>query len=656
MMLVEWTDQLSVHVTELDADHQRLIGILNNLWEASEERRGHEVIDATLGDLIDYAKTHFAREEEMFTRWNYPGRAAHTQRHTQLVATATELRAKFRADASESVADEVFEFLRDWLVKHILGEDARYANFFRNLGVDSITAKVEKARYHGPSVAIALALLAALGVAAALAQALTTGWLSSLAFAALLGVVTIGPFMVWLGLGRPLAALVDQMKALSISDNSVPAPRMNAVLKESGEALFFLKALRCSLEEMEHKSAESARILRTTEKEMRLTFLGMSEQLESEINAATGDVTQRTQSLCVVADGMRAQATTVGEQNRAVAVAADSATDNVTYVAEAAEQMVATIERLRTDAEHSRQIAVSATDEARRSSEIMQTLAEASRRIDAVVAMINAIAAQTNMLALNATIEAARAGETGKGFAVVAGEVKNLANQTTQATNEIGGQIAGIQQAVEQAVHAISSVGDIIDQVSGISTTMAETTAQQQGAVTAIAAQAREAATSTRTVSATIASISQSATEAEQMSALVRDTVAAVSEQMAGMRDHLVSTLRGSVVGNRREHARVEVELGILVTAEGSRISGRVKDLSAGGALMEVTDGNLTRGQKLKFDVEDVQGIETEVVRISSKGLHLRLNANATQRARLNAIINGNHANQADDSDDLDLW
>lgn len=61
MALIEWSDQLSVHVVEFDSDHQRLIGILNSLWEASEERRGHEVIEAILADLIDYTRTHFAR-------------------------------------------------------------------------------------------------------------------------------------------------------------------------------------------------------------------------------------------------------------------------------------------------------------------------------------------------------------------------------------------------------------------------------------------------------------------------------------------------------------------------------------------------------------------------------------------------------------------
>ncbi|MBC7951825.1 MAG: bacteriohemerythrin [Rhodospirillaceae bacterium] len=656
MALIDWSDRLSVHVVEFDQDHQRLISILNNLWEASEERRGHEVIVTLLGELIDYTRTHFAREEEMFVRWDYPGAAKHVDAHRKLVAMAGELQAKFAQEGSEIVADEVFDFLRDWLIRHILGDDAIYANFFRNLGIDSIASTHKVVRPAGPGVGTCLSMLGGAAAVAATVQFVTTGWVSTVAFAVLLTLIGGGTVALWAMVARPLTQIVAQLRAMSINDTAVVPPVTPSALREPGEALFFLQALRGALEDLARKTAESERILRTTEKEMRLTFLGMSEQLESEINAAVTDVTQRSMALCTVADSMRYQAAHVGEQNREVAAAASAATQNVTYVAENAEQMVDTIQRMRTDSEQSRCIALAATEEARRSGETMETLTEASRRIQAVVGMINSIAGQTNMLALNATIEAARAGDAGKGFAVVAGEVKSLANQTTRATEEIAGQIAGIQSAVEQAVASISSVDDIIAQVSDISTAMAATTAEQQDAVSAMSGQARDAANSTRHVSTTIEGISQSATEAEQMSALVHDTVTSVADQLTGMRDHLIGTLRGSMVGNRREHARVDVDMGALMTAQGVRLTARIKDLSVGGALLQVDGGQLARGQKMKFDVEDVTDIDAEVVRLSSKGVHIRLTATTPQRARLNAIIAGARAEQVAQSDDIDLW
>src|SRR3546814_11080388 len=100
-----------------------------------------------------------------------------------------------------------------------------------------------------------------------------------------------------------------------------------------------------------------------------------------------------------------------------------------------------------------------AVTEAERTNVQVQGLAAAAQKIGEVVQLITDIASQTNLLALNATIEAARAGEAGKGFAVVASEVKNLANETAKATDEVTGQITGIQAATREAVTAIQSIG-----------------------------------------------------------------------------------------------------------------------------------------------------------------------------------------------------
>ncbi|GAA3143772.1 hypothetical protein GCM10010466_38490 [Planomonospora alba] len=111
-----------------------------------------------------------------------------------------------------------------------------------------------------------------------------------------------------------------------------------------------------------------------------------------------------------------------------------------------------------------------------------------------MVKMITAIAEQTNLLVLNATIEAARAGESGKGFAVVAGEVKDLAQQTGRATDDIGGRVQAIQAGTAVAVGAISAVGSVIERVNEYQASIAETVEEQSATTTEISRNIAEAA------------------------------------------------------------------------------------------------------------------------------------------------------------------
>jgi methyl-accepting chemotaxis protein len=144
---------------------------------------------------------------------------------------------------------------------------------------------------------------------------------------------------------------------------------------------------------------------------------------------------------------------------------------------------------------------------------MVQGLVSASQKIGDVVALITDIANQTNLLALNATIEAARAGEAGKGFAVVAAEVKNLANQTARATEEIGGQISGIQAATNEAVQTIEAIGKTILNIHEISASVAAAVNQQGAATQEIARNVEQAAVVTSDVTSNIALVNTAAND-----------------------------------------------------------------------------------------------------------------------------------------------
>jgi methyl-accepting chemotaxis protein len=154
---------------------------------------------------------------------------------------------------------------------------------------------------------------------------------------------------------------------------------------------------------------------------------------------------------------------------------------------------------------------------------------------------VNDIADQTNLLALNAAIEAARAGEAGKGFAVVASEVKNLANQTGKATEEIGAQIADIQSATARAVESIEGIQKTIHNINGITSGIASAVEEQSAATREIARTSADLARR-QEVSATSAS-DLGANRTGDESAQVLESARAVNAQTATLRDHTSSSL-----------------------------------------------------------------------------------------------------------------
>jgi methyl-accepting chemotaxis sensory transducer len=174
--------------------------------------------------------------------------------------------------------------------------------------------------------------------------------------------------------------------------------------------------------------------------------------------------------------------------------------------------MGASIREISSNANDAARVAAEATAVAASTQEVVEELGRSSREIDEVIRTITGIAEQTNLLALNATIEAARAGDAGKGFAVVAGEVKDLAAETSRATEDITNRISKIQEDTNQAVGAIHRISEIISSINDYQTTIAAAVEEQTATTNEMSHSIAEAATGSGQIASDIQSYAEHAT------------------------------------------------------------------------------------------------------------------------------------------------
>ena len=203
--------------------------------------------------------------------------------------------------------------------------------------------------------------------------------------------------------------------------------------------------------------------------------------------AAIADVMNGIETVSARMDGTATSLASIAEgadqQAQDAVEAAHATSGNVQMIATASEQLAMSVQDVNRQLEQAHRVIDGASQTAQNANVMVAGLQESTRRIDGSVGLIRAVAAQTNLLALNATIEAARAGEAGRGFAVVAAEVKALAQQTANATEDIVQQVTEIQSATGQTLAAIRSIGLVMDEIRDL-TQAVHVCAEQQGNAT----------------------------------------------------------------------------------------------------------------------------------------------------------------------------
>ncbi|GAA3930419.1 hypothetical protein GCM10022629_44220 [Amorphoplanes auranticolor] len=214
---------------------------------------------------------------------------------------------------------------------------------------------------------------------------------------------------------------------------------------------------------------------------------------------------------------------------------AEEISRNVQTVAAGSEEMGLSIREISRNTSEAAQIAAVAVAEAAQATETIRQLGESSAEIGNVIKLITSIAEQTNLLALNATIEAARAGDAGKGFAVVASEVKDLAQETARATEDIGSRVNAIQQDTGGAVEVIGRISEVIAKINDFQTTIASAVEEQTATTGEMSRSIGEVASGSSRIAANISDVSTASANAVQGVTQTRqasEEVARTAEQL----------------------------------------------------------------------------------------------------------------------------
>ncbi|MEM7565914.1 MAG: methyl-accepting chemotaxis protein [Pseudomonadota bacterium] len=301
----------------------------------------------------------------------------------------------------------------------------------------------------------------------------------------LLGLLPIGYVLSRRITGR-LTRLTAVMQRVANGETDLSVPHTRAS-DEIGRMARTVEVFKHNAAEVKRLEADRKARSNATREERRQALQEMADAFRGSVAQAVVDVTASGERIRAGAGNMMEVSARTTAKGADVGKAARSAADNVARVAAAAEELSRSVRDIEGQMETTAQTSRRAKEGITRASDQVSELGAATDRISTVVTLIQDIAEQTNLLALNATIEAARAGEAGKGFTVVASEVKQLATQTAQATEDIARQIASVQTVSQGSIAAISEIKDLVFELEDVTGVVSAATQQQSATVSEVA-------------------------------------------------------------------------------------------------------------------------------------------------------------------------
>ncbi len=305
----------------------------------------------------------------------------------------------------------------------------------------------------------------------------TKAWLAILASIALLLAVAT-PIYAAFSVFRPLkkAIAIASEIAGGRAEVVVPYTRQR---NELGEIARSIDVFRCNLVSIREMTETQQQQRAAADRERREAMRNLARAFETRVETIIASVASAAGDLLGTAKTMSETAETTSQRATHAVSESRGAEESAQAVAAAVEEMSAAAREIANQITQSGTVVHNAVSQVNGAEATSSQLADANAKIGNIVELIRNITGQINLLALNATIESARAGEAGKGFAVVANEVKNLASQTSKATEQIAEQITQIQDVSREVVLAFSSIKQLIGQVEQYSATVAAAAEQQ---------------------------------------------------------------------------------------------------------------------------------------------------------------------------------
>ncbi len=345
-----------------------------------------------------------------------------------------------------------------------------------------------------------------------------------------------GAFAWWVVSGiRPLRRLSDTVRRLSNGDLDVDVTAVQTK-DEVGQISTAVRVLKDNAIDAERLRQEQAEAERRTEAEKRQAIRDLADRFEQEIGGVVNMVGSAATELQGTSRQLSSAVEATESETSTAATGANQAAGSVQTMASASEELSAAIQEVNAQVANAAGQLQSTAEGARGAETQMDDLIKAVSQIDQVVEQISDVAEQTNLLALNATIEAARAGDAGKGFAVVANEVKSLANQTRQMTDNIAHQLTAVKQASRNAVEGSRKIVGEVETINETTGAIAASVEQQTATTAEISRSAQEAARGTEAVSGSLASVKSAAGDTAKASDSVAQAADNLTSQAEGLK------------------------------------------------------------------------------------------------------------------------